>query len=173
MLYPYISLCVHTRASIHKHAAMLWFVVIVYIHILAISHENYLLMAVEIQWIVWHLCNVQLAWLMFLLVYDSVMTMPWLRNPFRISCTLSEEITLGWLIPLTKGQKWRDIMFSLMLATRTSCWTNNRIIGDLRRYDVLVTVIKLLMARVEPLSYTTRIFNTLSSGDACMSVSQG
>ena len=111
MLYPYISFCLHTRASIHKHATMLWFVVIVYIHKLAMSHVNYLLMAAEIQWIVWHFCNVQLAWLMFLLVYDSVMTMPWLGNPFRISCTLNEEITPGWLIPLTKGQMRRYNVF--------------------------------------------------------------
>ena len=84
------------------------------------------------------------------------------------------EINTDWWIPLPhKRPEWGDAMFSLMLASRKSCWTNHRFVGNLRRYDVHVTLLKLLVACVEPLWYKTSIVNTVKPGGAYMSVSRG
>ena len=75
---------------------------------------------------------------------DDVMT-PCHGNAFRITGLLYGD---RW-IPLTKDQLCGTLMFSLLLAK--SFRTNNRIVGDMRRYGVHVMSLQWLL--IEPNRY--------------------
>ena len=70
------------------------------------------------------------------LVWGFVHNTPYMKtslhgNAFHITGFLYEESTSPMLIPLTKGQKCRSLMLSLLLAW-SRCWRNNWVVDEFR-----------------------------------------
>ena len=78
--------------------------------------------------LLWRHCNELLLY--YLRVVSPMMT-PWHRNALNVIGPLIWESTGSRWIPLTKSVMW-TFGFS-QVAAQQNCWTNSRVIGDLRR----------------------------------------
>ena len=64
--------------------------------------------------------------------------MPWIAYAFRITGPLrGESMDPQWILPI-KGQQWRALIFSVILA-RASCETSIWIVSDFRRHGAHMT----------------------------------
>ena len=94
--------------------------------------------AMRQQWSLWWM-------ILFILFPGNFLKMFWLitmmssnGDIFRITGHLCGEFTGHRWLPPHNGQWHRASMFYLLSAW-TSCWTNNRVSGDLRHYNAAVT----------------------------------
>ena len=73
-------------------------------------------------------------------------------NAFRITGLLWRETTSGKWISLTKVSNVELWYFRLLLAR--SFWTNNRVVGDLRRYGIHVTSLQWRLIKLNRYSWS-------------------